>query len=131
MNNQLQLTVAKLELKQLELVEKLSERHNDYVIRLIQSSITDKFIAVNGDWELLTGIMESNCIGKGWENIIPKNEVQSVIKHINTIKKDTQYFDGFTSTLYKRDGDLISVSWKGKYFPEINGLVFIGRVTRG
>ena len=88
MNNQLQLTVAKLELKQLELVEKLSERHNDYVIRLIQSSITDKFIAVNGDWELLTGIMESNCIGKGWENIIPKNEVQSVIKHINTIKKD-------------------------------------------
>lgn len=131
MNNQLQLTVAKLELKQLELVEKLSERHNDYVIRLIQSSITDKFIAVNGDWELLTGIMESNCIGKGWENIIPKNEVQSVIKHINTIKKDTQYFDGFSSTLYKRDGDLISVSWKGKYFPEINGLVFIGRVTRG
>jgi hypothetical protein len=131
MNNQLQLTVAKLELKQLELVEKLSERHNDYVIRLIQSSITDKFIAVNGDWELLTGIMETNCIGKGWENIIPKNEVQSVIKHINTIKKDTQYFDGFSSTLYKRDGDLISVSWKGKYFPEINGLVFIGRVTRG
>jgi PAS domain S-box-containing protein len=131
MNNQLQLTVAKLELKQLELVEKLSERHNDYVIRLIQSSITDKFIAVNGDWELLTGIMESNCIGKSWENIIPKNEVQSVIKHINTIKKDTQYFDGFNSTLYKRDGDLISVSWKGKYFPEINGLVFIGRVTRG
>ena len=113
------------------MVEKLSERHNDYVIRLIQSSITDKFIAVNGDWELLTGIMESNCIGKSWENIIPKNEVQSVIKHINTIKKDTQYFDGFNSTLYKRDGDLISVSWKGKYFPEINGLVFIGRVTRG
>lgn len=131
MNNQLQLTVAKLELKQLELVEKLSERHNDYVIRLIQSSTTDKFIAVNGDWELLTGIMEYSCIDKGWEHIVPKHELTSVIKHIDNIKKGGQYFDGFKSTLYKKDGNLISVSWKGKYFPEINGLVFIGRVTRG
>ena len=131
MNNQLQLTVAKLELKQLELVEKLSERHNDYVIRLIQSSVTDKFIAVNGDWEILTGIMESSCVGKGWENIVPKNELLSVIKHVDFIKKGGDYFDGFKSTLYKKDGKLISVTWKGKYFPEINGLVFIGRVSRG
>jgi hypothetical protein len=131
MNNQLQLTVAKLELKQLELVEKLSERHNDYVIRLIQSSTTDKFIAVNGDWELLTGIMEYSCVDKGWENIVPKHELTSVMNHIDSIKKGGQYFDGFKSTLYKKDGGLISVSWKGKYFPEIKGLVFIGRVTRG
>ena len=131
MNNQLQLTVAKLELKQLEMVEKLSERHNDYVIRLIQSSTNNKFIAVNGDWELLTGIMESSCVGKTWENIVPKNEILSVIKHVESIKMGSEYFDGFKSTLYKKDGNLISVSWKGKYFPEINGLVFIGRVTRG
>lgn len=131
MNSQLQLTVAKLELKQLELVEKLSERHNDYVIRLIQSTTDDKFIAVNGDWELLTGIMESNCIGKGWCDIVPRSELKSVINHVDDMKLGGEYFDGFKSTLYKKDGGLISVSWKGKYFPEINGLVFIGRVSRG
>jgi len=131
MNSQLQLTVAKLELKQLELVEKLSERHNDYVIRLIQSTTTNKFIAVNGDWELLTGILESNCVGLDWTDIVPKKELKSVMNHVEYMKKNGEYFDGFKSTLYKKDGDLISVSWKGKYFPEINGLVFIGRVTRG
>lgn len=131
MNTQLQLTVAKLELKQLELVEKLSEKHNDYVIRLIQSSTTDKFIAVNGDWEMLTGILESNCVGNDWCDIVPKNEISTVNKHVDLIKKGGEYFDGFKSTLYKKDGGLISVNWKGKYFPEINGLVFIGRVSRG
>ena len=46
METSLQLTVAKLELKQLEMIEKLSEKHNDYIIRIIQSSVTDKFVAV-------------------------------------------------------------------------------------
>lgn len=129
METSLQLTVAKLELKQLEMIEKLSEKHNDYVIRLIQSSITDKFVAVNGDWELVTGLKEINSIGKGWEHIIPTQEINKIFKHISEIKKQNN-FDTFTTNLIIRDGKFVSVNWKGKYFPEINGLVFIGRVKR-
>ena len=68
MTTALQLTIAKLELKQLEMVDRLSEKHNDYVIRFIESSITDKFVAVNGDWELVTGFSEQHCTGLGWVN---------------------------------------------------------------
>ena len=79
MTNQLQLTIAKLELKQLEMIDKLSEKHNDYVIRLIQSSVTDKFVAVNGDWELVTGYKESYCLNKGWEDILPVSYLNDII----------------------------------------------------
>lgn len=129
METSLQLTVAKLELKQMEVIEKLSEKHNDYVIRIIQSSITDKFVIVNGDWELITGLKEIDCVGKGWEDIIPMSEVSRIFKHISDIKKHDN-FDCFRTSLIIKDKKFISVNWKGKYFPEINGLVFIGRVKR-
>lgn len=130
MTNALQLTIAKLELKQLEMVDRLSEKHNDYVIRFIESSITDKFVAVNGDWELVTGFSEKDSIGFGWENIVPKSELKQVLNHVDGIKKNDGEFDSFTSELIKKDGKNVKVIWKGKYFPEINGLVFIGRVNR-
>jgi hypothetical protein len=129
METSLQLTVAKLELKQMEVIEKLSEKHNDYVIRVIQSSVTDKFVMLNGDWELITGFKEIDCVGMGWEKIIPMPEVPKVFKHISDIKKHDN-FDCFTTKLIIRDKKVVSVNWKGKYFPEINGLVFIGRVKR-
>lgn len=129
METSLQLTVAKLELKQIEMIEKLSEKHNDYVIRLIQSTITDKFVVVNGDWELVTGLKEVNCVGKGWESMVPSVELPKVFKHLSDIKKHNN-FDCFTTDLIIRDNKVVSVNWKGKYFPEINGLVFIGRVKR-
>jgi PAS domain S-box-containing protein len=130
MTNALQLTIAKLELKQLEMVDRLSEKHNDYVIRFIESSITDKFVAANGDWELVTGFSEQHCIGLGWENIIPKYDLNKVLNSVDRIKKNDNEFDSFTSELIKKDGKILKVIWKGKYFPEINGLVFIGRVNR-
>ena len=130
MNTALQLTIAKLELKQLEMVDRLSEKHNDYVIRFIESSVTDKFVAVNGDWELVTGFSEKHCTGLGWENIVPKYDLNNVLNHVDKIKKDDNGFDSFTSELIKKDGKSIKVTWKGKYFPEINGLIFIGRVNR-
>lgn len=129
MTNQLQLTIAKLELKQLEMIDKLSEKHNDYVIRLIQSSVTDKFVAVNGDWELVTGYKESYCLNKGWEDILPVSYLNDMTNHIDLIKK-IDNFDGFKSNIISKSGGLINVYWKCKYFPEINGLIFIGRVKR-
>lgn len=129
MDTTLQLTIAKLELKQLEMIERLSDKHNDYVIRLIQSSITDKFVAVNGDWELVTGLKERECVGDGWENIVPDSELPKILKSIDGIKKHDN-FDCFVSDLIIKGNKKIPVIWKGKYFPEINGLVFIGRVKR-
>jgi len=105
--------------KGLQDVIKTNDNKNQEVIETIIKHIDDRIEMIS-----------SRC-NKGWEHIVPKNELTSVIKHIDNIKKGGQYFDGFKSTLYKKDGNLISVSWKGKYFPEINGLVFIGRVTRG
>jgi PAS domain S-box-containing protein len=130
MTTPLQLTIAKLELKQLELVDRLSEKHNDYVIRFIESSITDKFVAVNGDWELVTGFSEEYCTGFGWEDIVPAKDLNSILKHVDEIKRGNENFDTFKSELIKKDGKLVQVVWRGKYFPEINGLIFIGRVNR-
>jgi PAS domain S-box-containing protein len=126
----LKLTIAKLELKQLELIDRLSQKHDDYVIRFIESTITDKFVTVNGDWSLVTGFSEEYCTGLGWENIIPNYDLNNVLNQVDKIKKNDSEFDSFTSDLIKKDGKVIKVTWKGKYFPEINGLVFIGRVCR-
>jgi hypothetical protein len=130
MNTPIELTIAKLELKQLEMIDRLSQKHNDYVIRLISSSITDKFIAVNGDWELVTGFSEQYCQDLGWEDITPTYDLNLVLKNVNNIKNNIKNFNTFKSNLIKKDGKLLSVIWKGKYFPEINSLVFIGRVCR-
>ena len=129
METPLQLTLAKLELKQMEVIEKLSEKHNDYVIRVIQSSITYKFIILNGDWSLISGFNEIDCVGFGWEKIIPMVEIPKVFKHISNIKKHNN-FECFTTNLIIRDKKVVTVNWRGKYFSEINGLVFIGRVKR-
>ena len=130
MVSQLHLAVAKLELKQLEVIDKLSKKHNDYVIRIIASSKDDKFVALNGDWELLTGNEEDCCKEGGWSKIIPERDLSNVLKHIDLIKSGTDDFDSFESDVYRKDGKTIHVKWKGKFFPEIDGLVFIGRVKK-
>jgi PAS domain-containing protein len=129
MDNQLQLTIAKLELKQLEMIDKLSEKHNDYIIRLIQSTKDGRFVSINGDWELITGFKESDCLDMGWGDLLPKDEVNKMLTHVN-IAKSINYFDGFVTELVTKNGKTIKVYWKCKFFPEIDGLIFIGRVTR-
>jgi len=129
MTNPLQLTIAKLELKQLEMIDKLSEKHSDYVVRLIQSSVTDKFIMVNGDWELITGFKESYCSDKGWEDLLPQSDLKNMLKQIDLVKTNNN-IKSFKTSLLMKSGNVITVSWKCKYFAEINGLIFIGRVKR-
>jgi len=130
MENVLQLTFAKLELKQMELIDRLSMKHNDYVIRVIMSTVTDKFVAVNGDWELVTGFKESYCIDKTWEDIAPKNQIKNVLGYMDYLKKSQNTFQKTKFDIIKKDGKILSVDWTGKYFQEINGMVLIGRVTR-
>lgn len=130
MENVLQLTFAKLELKQMELIDRLSMKHNDYVIRVIMSTVTDKFVAVNGDWELVTGFKESYCIDKTWEDIALKSQIKNVLGYMDYLKKSQNTFQKTKFDIIKKDGKILSVDWTGKYFPEINGMVLIGRVTR-
>ena len=130
MENVLQLTFAKLELKQMELIDRLSKKHNDNVIRVIMSSITDKFVAVNGDWETVTGFKESYCIDKSWEDITSGNEIKNVSGYIDSLKTNQNTFQNCKFNIIKKDGKFLPVSWTGKYFSEINGIVLIGRVSK-
>ncbi len=130
MENQLQLTIAKLELKQLELIDKLSKKNNDYIIRLITSTNTGNLVTVNGDWEILTGFDEQSFVGKTWLDITPEYDHSLVLNILNKIEGDSDNFHTFTSDLIRKDGKVIVVNWKGKYFPNINGIVYIGRVSK-
>lgn len=130
MNATLQLTIAKLELKQLEMIDRLSEKHNDYVIRLVQSTKDNNFLSVNGDWELISQYKEEDFIGKSWDSILNNNDVASVKKHVDDIKKMKTFYP-FNCNIKVKNNRLVNVDWKGKYFPEIDSVIYIGRVKRG
>ena len=122
MISNLQLTIAKLELKHLEMIDKLSEKNNDKVIRCITSPDTCKFLAVNGDWEKVTGFKEEACIGLNFEGFVPDYKK-------SIITKNEDGFISYTCELATSTG-FISVDWKTKNFPEINATVSIGRLTK-
>jgi len=127
LTSNLKLTIAKLELKQLEFIDKLSVRHNDYVIRCITCPDTNKFLAVNGDWEKVTDFKEVDCVGKVWADFIPESE--KVLDKIDRSNKDGG-FESFICDVRKKDGTCTSVDWKSKFFPEINAIVTIGRTKK-
>lgn len=129
MTTPLHLTVAKLELKQLEMLDKISRKQDEYTIRLIASTITDKFVTVNGDWFKITGRDEDCCIDGSWDSIVPNNEIPKVIKFVDEIKSGKQT-NNFKCKIKGKGNSLIDVNWKGKYFPEINGIIFIGTIKK-
>lgn len=130
-SNNLQLTIAKLELKQLEFIDKVSKRNNkDYIIRCITDPIERRFIAVNGDWEKVTGYDESFCIGKEWSEFIPDESVENVISDTKGMIDEDGEFDSFVCDVITITGKPIKVTWKAKFYPEINSVVAIGRVKK-
>ena len=126
--NNLQFIIAKLELKQLEVIDRLSQRHNDYVIRCITTP-DGYFLSVNGDWENISGFNEEFCIGKHITDFIPDYDVKKATDTSRIIIEDYG-FDGFTCNLTTLKGHDISVDWKTKHFPQINAIVTIGRVKK-
>jgi len=127
LTSKLKLTIAKLELKQLEFIDKISVRHNDYVIRCITCPDTNEFLAVNGDWETVTNFKEKDCIGRKWTEFIPKSEdvLAEIFRSI-----DGGGFESYICDILKKDGSTTSVNWKSKFFPEINAIVTIGRAQK-
>ena len=121
MKSNIELTIAKLELKQLEVIDKLSEKHDDYVIRCITCPDTTNLLAVNGDWEKVTGFKEKMCVG------IPLNEFVSTTIITSLVEDD---FVTYSSNMVIKDGSSINITWKSKHFPDINSIVSIGRIKR-
>ena len=120
----LTLAMAKIELKQLEVIDKLSERHDDFVIRCITCPLTSKFLAVNGDWEKVTGFKETLCVGMSFKEFIPDyDDLPSSLRFTNG-------FVSYSSDLITKDGSVVEVDWKTKHFEDIDASVTIGRVKR-
>lgn len=129
LTSNLKMTIAKLELKQLEFIDKLSSRKNHYVIRCITCPDTNEFLAINGDWERVTNHSEEDCLGKTVYDFMPEYELKRA-KHQSNNLKHNREFDSFVCDIVNKDGDYISVDWKSKYFPEINATISIGRVEK-
>lgn len=124
------LTIAKLELKQLEVIDKLSRKSNgEDIIRCVTCPTTNKFIAVNGDWEKVIGINEYDCIGKSIFDFMPEYELDRAAQQTEKLK-ESEEFDSFECDLLDGKGCAVKVDWKAKYFPQINATVSIGRVKR-
>jgi hypothetical protein len=128
MNDKLQLTVAKLELKHMELVDKLTNFKNNYIIRLITSTVSDKIVLLNGDWVNLTGFSEDVSSGLEWDDIVPDYELGKVMSCIDDVKKGLK--NTFVCDIITSHGKTINVKWYGKYLSDINSLVFIGEVGK-
>ena len=120
----LQLTVAKLELKQLEVVDKLSTKTDtEYVVRCIIDPLTTKIMDVNGDWEIVTGYNEGSCVGENWLNFIEK-ERGEVEHFIEMALSSVNEFVEYKTKLLTVDG-MVDVRWKARYFPDIDAMISI------
>lgn len=129
MKSSLELTIAKLELKQLEVIDKISKSSNDYIIRCITCPNSNEFLAVNGDWKKVVGWEEEECVGKTIFDFIAPYEVERA--KLEGLKlKTLSTFDSFICDMMNKDGDTISVDWKARFYPDINSIVSIGRVKK-
>ena len=125
MNTNLQLVIAKLELKQLEVIDSLSKGHdNTFIIRCVTDPKTNKILAINGDWETVTGFNEIDCIGEDWVKFLGANE------DVDTNQSfDENGFSNYNNNVKTIDGDIM-VAWTSKSFPEIDAIVSIGKVPK-
>jgi hypothetical protein len=122
--------IARLKLKELEMVDRISVSHNQYVIRCITNPDTYEFIAVNGDWNKVTGHPEKECLGMTWLDFIPKDEVDVVKREAQSLFEKNKSFENLCCNILGINGEKIPVCWKAKYYPEINAVVSIGKVAK-
>jgi PAS domain S-box-containing protein len=122
--------IAKLKLKELEIIDRLSTRHEDYVLRCIINPKTSTFSAVNGDWEKVTGYREQACINRNWLDFIPKHEKKDILAKVKVIFGHAQEFTEFWCNILDVNGRILPVCWSAKYYPELNAIVSIGKIEK-
>jgi PAS domain S-box-containing protein len=122
--------IAKLKLKELEIIDRLSTRHEDYVLRCIINPKTSTFSAVNGDWEKVTGYQEQACINRNWLDFIPKHETTEVLAKAKVIFGNAHEFTKLWCNILDVHGKILPVCWSAKYYPELNAIVSIGKVDK-
>jgi len=131
-NKDLKTIIAKLRLKELEVIEKISTPGDDLIIRAITDPQTQSFIAVNGDWEKVSGYTSAECIGENWLSFTCPSEREVMTnRRSNEINTDSdESFDEFEFNLISKDGQKIFSKWKSKYYKDINATVSIGRINK-
>jgi|GEM_PF-5257300 len=128
MVNNLRKTLAKLRLKELEMIDRLSDGNGKfYVIRCEIDPNTLQFKAVNGDWERVTGFTESQCVGKEWPKFLQEEDRDKALK-ISEKARSSNEFESSEYDLIKSSGEIVHVRWKSKYYATIGSILSIGKI---
>lgn len=130
-NTRLGKIVANLKLKELEIIEKISDNipRGSKILRTLISPNQHNFIAVNGDWEEVLGYTEDECRENDWSLIMPDYEVSRCREVINKLKDVKDGFTEFTCDVLTKSGQVLKASWKSKYYPDLNLVISIGRLV--
>lgn len=128
--NRLESIIANLKLKELEIVEKISNNlcHNSKILRTLISPNNHNFIAVNGDWEEVLGYSESDCRGNDWSMIMPEYEISRGIRLINKVKKFPSIFFEYKLDILTKGGKILKSVWRTKYYTDLNMVISIGTI---
>ena len=123
--------IANLKLKELEIIEKISDniKHDSKMLRMLISPNQHNFIAVNGDWNEVLGYEEEECRGKCWNMIIPDYELKRTSDLINKTKEIKEGFSDYVCDVITKTGLVVKTSWRVKYCPDLNMVISIGRVV--
>jgi len=130
--NRLISIIANLKLKELEVVEKLSENFipNEKILRSLISPNQHSFIAVNGDWKEVLGYSEDDCVNNSVNMILPKKEIERTSKFISTLKNVKEGFSEYKCEVITKGGDVLQTIWRLKYYSDLNIIISIGRLIK-
>ena len=124
--SKLKMIIAKLKLKELEVIDRLSKSHNDYIVRVIIDPISYIILAINGDWEKVSGFKESDVLGKNWQEFIDPIQSDNSL----AITDNSEGFTESSFSIKNSDGGLIPVKSKSKFYSDINATVSICKVAK-
>jgi PAS domain S-box-containing protein len=123
--------VGNLKLKELEIVEKLSNNisNESKMLRSLVSPNKHNFIAVNGDWEEILGYTEEECRGNNFCMILPPHEVDRTNLFIDKLQSVKDGFSEYKCDIITKSGKILKTIWKSKYYSDINTVISLGRIV--
>ena len=131
--NKLEKILTDLGFKELEILQKLSKEKHDtkkyHIIRTISNHKTNKFVAVNGDWEQVMGYSEEYPVNMSWEDFIPKTEQKKLGETFSGLKEEDDYTN-YGCNFINNLGEIIPLNWSVKFFHELGLLISIGVIPK-